>query len=241
MGDPVEDLRRYGARLIDSVDPARARAVVDRAMASHPVRRPVWGRRIGALALAAALFVVANVGLALAADGSVPGDRLYRLDRFYERVAGALGFPGAPALERLEEASVLAQRGEVSLALATAAEAIEQAGDGAGLDAARRALSRAAGETAGLAPEVQGSLAVRERAARLLVLAREVVEGARVGQVPMGPAALIAEEALLLAEAASRLADLPPGAGPPPGMVPRLPLPPVGAAPPGGAPAPASP
>lgn len=202
--DPIQDLRHYGRSLTDSVDPARTRAVVSRAMGPRavgrsPLPRSVWPRRVAVLAAAAALFLLANVGLALAANRSVPGDPLYPVDRFYERVAQAVGLPVSPALERLEEAAVLVQRGEVPLALETAAEAMKQAG-ARGLEAAHDALLRAADETRAAGVGGEATAEIKERAAGLLVLAREVVEGAQAGQAPVPQAMRFAEEALRLAE-----------------------------------------
>lgn len=233
MMDPLQDLRRYASSLVESVDSGRARGVIAEAATMHPVRRAFRGPRIGVLAAAATLFVLANTGLALAANPSVPGDLLYPVDRFYERVVGAVGGPGSPALERLEEAAVLVDRGEVSSALATAAEAMEQAGDAPDLEVAREALLRAASETeAGAGPGLEAAEEVRQGAAQLLVLAREVVDAARAGELPAPAARAFAEEALRLAEVVSgaggpsaegkpRNGVVPPGVpGPPQGTLP---------------------
>lgn len=75
-------------------------------------------RRIAVLAAAAA-FLLAGSGVAVAADGSVPGDALYGMDRVMERLAVAMARSPqaevdahlAQAAERLAEIDVLRARG----------------------------------------------------------------------------------------------------------------------------------
>ena len=66
------------------------------------------------------LFVVANVGLATAANSAVPGDILYPVDRAYERVGTVLG--ASVTQERISEAAVLLHRGETLDAIGLLAE-----------------------------------------------------------------------------------------------------------------------
>ena len=64
-------------------------------------------------------LVFGNVGMAAAANGAVPGDVLYPVDLGYEYVVGLLGGDVGGAGERLEEASVLIERGQLERALDT--------------------------------------------------------------------------------------------------------------------------
>ena len=107
-GPALEDLRRYGRSLADSVSPSQADAVITRALASR-----TRGRRSGRLFLALAivgLLAVSNVGLALVSDNAAPGDFLYPFDRGYEWARDLFG-TRSRATERLSESQVLDQRG----------------------------------------------------------------------------------------------------------------------------------
>lgn len=92
--------------------------------APRPAATPVPVRRVllrpRSIIAAAILFVLGNAGLAAASDSAVPGDLLYPLDRAYEAVGSVLGFQHNPQAERLEEARVLLDRGEVNEAIETA-------------------------------------------------------------------------------------------------------------------------
>ena len=107
-GPAIEDLRRYGRSLADSVPPSQADAIITRALAAR-----TRGRRSRRLFLALAivgLLAVSNVGLAVVSDNAAPGDFLYPFDRGYEW-AGDLFGPRSRAKERLLESQVLDQRG----------------------------------------------------------------------------------------------------------------------------------
>lgn len=70
--------------------------------------------------LGAALLLTGMTGVAVA-DDAVPGDALYGLDRAMESIG--IGAPGLS--ERIAEAQALSQRGEVTAAIAHAADAVE--------------------------------------------------------------------------------------------------------------------
>ena len=70
----------------------------------------------------AVLLMSGTAGAALAADGAVPGDALYGLDRAFERVGIGSGSTG----ERLDEAVVIATRGRSDEAVEHAIEALSE-------------------------------------------------------------------------------------------------------------------
>lgn len=73
--------------------------------------------------LAATIFVVSGMtGVAVASDEAAPGDELYGIDRALERVGIGVG----GAAERITEAQVLANAGQVTAAINHVAEAIEE-------------------------------------------------------------------------------------------------------------------
>ena len=107
-GPAIEDLRRYGRSLADSVSPSQADAAITRALAASG-----RGRRSGRLFLALAivgLLAVSNVGLAVVSNNAAPGDFLYPFDRGYEWARDLFG-TRSRATERLSESQVLDQRG----------------------------------------------------------------------------------------------------------------------------------
>src|SRR5690606_27332725 len=84
-------------------------------------RRPLaWRIQVSGALMAA--FSVLNFAAAAIADNAVPGDRLYVLDRAYERVAALFGRADHTA-ERAREAEVLLERGDPTGALQVLAEA----------------------------------------------------------------------------------------------------------------------
>ena len=94
--------------------------------------------RVATMALAV-LLMSGTAGMAMAADGAVPGDALYGLDRAFEVV----GIGSGSAEERLDEAVVIAAQGRSGEALDHAIEALSQeTGDSS--DAATGALITAA-------------------------------------------------------------------------------------------------
>jgi hypothetical protein len=80
---------------------------------------PTW--RLAAVAFAV-ILMSGTAGIAMAADGAVPGDALYGLDRALERV----GIGSGSAEERLDEAVVMAAQGRSGEALQHAIEALSQ-------------------------------------------------------------------------------------------------------------------
>jgi len=126
---PIRDLRSYADHLIGRADPNRGGYIAARADSQSPTRAP-WLRRVAVVLGSAGILVGANVGLALAANSSVPGDTLYGIDRAYEKIEVAIGFHPNLAAERFREAAALTQRGETALAFETASEAIRQIGPG---------------------------------------------------------------------------------------------------------------
>lgn len=84
-------------------------------------------RRLAVVAVSAALALAALSGVALAANGSAPGDALYGLDQALER----LGIGAGGVDERIAEFDVLIAAGDEAEAVAFLAEYIQQAGDDA--------------------------------------------------------------------------------------------------------------
>jgi hypothetical protein len=113
MNEPFDDLRRYADDLASEVSPFTAQRAVRSAMSS-PTRRP---RKAVVVLVSTALLGVSNVALAAAADPAVPGDALYGVDRAYERVVDLAGLGGPRVSERLQETSVLLERGDLGAAL----------------------------------------------------------------------------------------------------------------------------
>src|SRR5690606_9699949 len=110
-----------------AVSPARSRvaamAAIGRAEEAGLARRRrplAWRIQVSGALMAA--FSVLNFAAAAIADNAGPGDRLYVLDRAYERVAALFGRADHPA-ERAREAEVLLERGDPTGALQVLAEA----------------------------------------------------------------------------------------------------------------------
>ena len=113
MNEPFDELRRYADDLAFEVSPHTAQRAVRSAMSS-PARRP---RRAVVAVVTTALLGVSNVALATTADPSAPGDALYGVDRAYERVVDFAGLGGPRVSERLQETTVLVERGDLGAAL----------------------------------------------------------------------------------------------------------------------------
>jgi hypothetical protein len=123
----IEELRAYAAGLRAAAEcepdlqmPLGFFSGVQR----HP-RKSWWLRP--RLAVATAIFMVLNVGLAAASDSAVPGDVLYPLDLGYEAVAGLIGVDLGGEDERLSESFVLIARGDAGGAVRTASAAVGSA------------------------------------------------------------------------------------------------------------------
>lgn len=123
MTDPFDALRRYAHHLESEVSPGVAEARVRRAMAEPAgARRP---RRLVVTAATAGLLAISNVAMAAVADPAAPGDTLYGVDRAYERLAGLIA-DGNHAVERIDEAEVVAERGDRVEALSLVREALDE-------------------------------------------------------------------------------------------------------------------
>ncbi len=103
----------------------------DSPVASAPTVPRHRGRLSRQLAggLGAALLLTGMTGVAVA-DDAVPGDALYGLDRAMESIG--IGAPGLS--ERIAEAQALSQRGEITAAIAHAADAVEATVQDGGAD-----------------------------------------------------------------------------------------------------------
>lgn len=132
MTELFDRLRSYAAHLSGQVDVSDTNKAVDRALEAYPPARRIWNR-IGQVAAAVALTVGGNAGLVMAADGSVPGDALYSVDRAAEHVSDWIGAAADHRPERLQEAAELVARGDEMAALAVTDEALAGLSDAPGL------------------------------------------------------------------------------------------------------------
>ena len=121
-----EALRAYASRLEDEVSPGVTHRGVRKAMAAEPARLRL--KRTAVVVASALGFGLGNTALALAAQPSVPGDVLYGVERAYERVAALVGIQLGSPEERLDEAKVLIERGDLMAARALVVEALGDAG-----------------------------------------------------------------------------------------------------------------
>ncbi len=142
---PIRDLRSYGDFLVGRADPTEGGRIARRAMA-EPLRRTHWLRRVIVVMGSVVTLVGANVGMAFAANGSIPGDPLYGLDRAYERVEIAIGLHPNLAAERFDEASKLVDRGDIAAAFETASEGAADLDGSSGIGATLSQLARDLGE-----------------------------------------------------------------------------------------------
>jgi hypothetical protein len=174
---PIRDLRAYGGALIDAASPTEGGRLAARVL-TEPIRAP-WARRVVVVLSSVAVFAGANVGLAFAANPSVPGDPLYGVDRAYERVATAFGIHQNLAAERFQEAAELSQRGELAAAFETASQAMEHLGT---QSHAAEVLTQLAEDVKGidsedLPPAVQRTL--NDEAKELFGIGQQVSEAAK--------------------------------------------------------------
>lgn len=108
MTDPVDKLRRYADSLRSEMPEERTHRRVGQAMAAAERRRhPRWRMALASGTAA----VIANVGLAAAAQPAVPGDILYGVDRAYEKVTDLVGLSDGHDAERIAEADGLVAAG----------------------------------------------------------------------------------------------------------------------------------
>lgn len=134
-------------------------------------------RKIAVAAAGGVLLAVGTSGLAVAADGAVPGDLLYGVDLALEK----LGVGSGGATERLQEASSLIEHGRVARGLDHVANAIGQLQEVPEIGDAEAALRHAADQVSILRVEdVEGNAATqafRDQAASLLdLLASELAD-----------------------------------------------------------------
>lgn len=154
---PIRDLRAYAEQLIASADPFKGGRIAARAL-SRPPLRALWLRRVVVILSSIGLFVGANVGLAFAANSSVPGDPLYGIDRAYEKIETAIGLQPNLAAERFQEAAVLSERGELALAFDTATEGLQALGTNSPAFDALTQVAHGIEETSDFPTDVQDDL-----------------------------------------------------------------------------------
>ncbi len=137
--DPIRALRAYARHLEDQVPGEMTRVRVERAFdTAHTPRK----RAIALLVVG--LLGVSNAALAQVSDPSVPGDTLYRIDRAYEKLTALVGSDHAS--ERLDEASVMAARGQAVESLALVREALSDESGRADVDRARALIDQVGSE-----------------------------------------------------------------------------------------------
>lgn len=110
----IEDLRRYGASLVESISTGETEGMVTRGLAGR--RRHQKSRRMVLVLATVGVLAISNVGLAAVSDGASPGDFLYPLDRGYEWASDRFG-PTDRTDERLAESEVLNNRGDIAQAI----------------------------------------------------------------------------------------------------------------------------
>lgn len=168
---------------------------------------------IGAVILA--VLLVGGITVGVASDSAVPGDPTYGLDRALEWV----GIGAGGAAERLEEAAVLLERGELVTGLrhgAAGLKGLEIAGTATSVRDAAGALSLAAQavETLGLS-RVEGLPGTARFRSQVAGLLGELSEAVASGEVDGREVAETATELVSLArELVADLAREAPGALP---------------------------
>lgn len=148
--------------------------------------RPVFGlKRRLAGGLAAAVLLSGMTGVAVAANGSGPGDALYGLDRALE----AVGIGDGGAAERIEEARRLLEKGELATAIGQIADAVEAGSTAESFspeavrasEALRGAADSVRGGQEGLEPED-----VRSAVAAMLTEIAEMLEADELNGAALG-------------------------------------------------------
>jgi hypothetical protein len=166
----------------DAIVAALAQAARDNATSGSPARGasalPGFSRtkihvRAAAAVIGMAALGLSTAGAAAASESTVPGDPLYGLNRALENVG--IGDGGLD--ERLEEAKILAERGDEEDAIEHAAESLEEEGDQASADELRKAAEAVLSEGS------EQSLEVRTAVAEMLqFMADTDLEGRDFGQ-----------------------------------------------------------
>lgn len=118
--NPFDDLRSYASDLVDAV-PDLDTSSLHLADGPRVPKRP-HRFTVPAMALmgAAAMLLVAEVGIAVVSNSAVPGDQFYGLDLLVEDALTTVGIPINVASERIDEAEVLLERDELNEAIRTA-------------------------------------------------------------------------------------------------------------------------
>jgi hypothetical protein len=118
--DPLDDLRSYASGLVDDAPPLDPSSL--RLLAGAPIPRRPHRLTVPAMAAIgmAAMLLIAEVGVSVAANSAVPGDGIYGIDLLVEDALVAIGIPIDKAAERIDEAEVLLERNELTSAIQTA-------------------------------------------------------------------------------------------------------------------------
>jgi hypothetical protein len=175
--EAIEQLRRYANHLRGQVDEQAAFIAARRAMSAR-IRRDPRRRWVVGLAVAG-LMGLSSVGLAAVADGAVPGDFLYPLDRGFEWLSDVVGTEDHTD-ERISEAEALAARGAPGAALEHLSESL---GNLVGLDPASGIDVNAALDQARLAVagQTDNQSQVQGEVDDLVQATKEVADAARAG------------------------------------------------------------
>jgi len=114
-----DDIERFIAELRSEADAARFSELTEPAIARGSRRSLIGRLRTRAAAVAAALVVTFGGlgGVAFAANGAIPGDFLYGIDRAFE----AVGIGNGASSERLVEVTELVEQGHADHGLQHAA------------------------------------------------------------------------------------------------------------------------
>ena len=117
--DPFDDLRSYASGLVDDAPPLDSSSL--RLLEGAPIPRRPHRLTVPAMAAIgmAAMLLIAEVGVSVAANSAVPGDGIYGIDLLVEDALVAIGIPIDRAAERIDEAEVLLERNELTSALKT--------------------------------------------------------------------------------------------------------------------------
>jgi hypothetical protein len=127
--DPFDDLRSYASGLVDDAPPLDSSSL--RLLEGAPIPRRPHRLTVPAMAAIgmAAMLLIAEVGVSIAANSAVPGDSIYGVDLLVEDALVAIGIPIDKAAERIDEAEVLLARSELREAIKTARVAYKDMGD----------------------------------------------------------------------------------------------------------------
>jgi hypothetical protein len=135
-----------------------------------------------------AAVAIGVFGLGAAADGAIPGEFLYSIDRAYESVGSFLGIDGGSGEERVLEAIALIDRGDEADAIATLSEALVAIEQETGVAGISRTLTTISQPEFALPPELN-----RDETAPVEVaeapLADTVAAAAPAGESPLKLAA----------------------------------------------------